>query len=209
MGSRLYLVDENLVTALVPSEIACLESCIAVHLVSILASGDGRRSKELTSPGRMRRTEVWISRDEMVDFLFCWQVEQYVSHREVNPSLFEASATYVRSELRGLRGDALKDVVDERVEDEHGLVRDTSVRVDLLEDLRRREEQQGVSRPVVKRSTQPPPIRTHLVDVGRVGLLAGLALALLVVAAGRGLLDGLLGGGLAGRGLGGGSLASG
>ena len=36
-----------LVTDLVPSEIACLES----------------------SPGRMRRTDVWISRDEMVDFL--------------------------------------------------------------------------------------------------------------------------------------------
>ena len=36
---RVYLVDENLVTALVPSEIACFESCIAVHSVSILASG--------------------------------------------------------------------------------------------------------------------------------------------------------------------------
>jgi hypothetical protein len=35
------------VTDLVPSEMACLES----------------------SPGRMRRTEVWISRDEIVDFL--------------------------------------------------------------------------------------------------------------------------------------------
>jgi hypothetical protein len=34
------------VTDLVPSEMACLES----------------------SPGRMRRTDVWISRDEMVDF---------------------------------------------------------------------------------------------------------------------------------------------
>lgn len=42
------MVDEEyLVTALVPSETACLAS----------------------SPGRMRRTEVWISRDEMVDFL--------------------------------------------------------------------------------------------------------------------------------------------
>jgi hypothetical protein len=36
-----------LVTDLVPSEIACFAS----------------------SPGRMRRTEVWISREEMVDFL--------------------------------------------------------------------------------------------------------------------------------------------
>lgn len=41
-----YLADEEyLVTALVPSEIACLDN----------------------SPGRMSRTAVWISRDEMVD----------------------------------------------------------------------------------------------------------------------------------------------
>ncbi len=46
-GRRVYLEEENLVTDLVPSEMACLES----------------------SPGRMRRTAVWISRDEMVDFL--------------------------------------------------------------------------------------------------------------------------------------------
>ncbi len=46
--STFYFVeDEYLVTALVPSDTACLAS----------------------SPGRMRRTEVWISREEMVDFL--------------------------------------------------------------------------------------------------------------------------------------------
>ena len=44
---HVYLLDEYLVTALVPSEMACFDS----------------------SPGRMRRTEVWISRDEMVLFL--------------------------------------------------------------------------------------------------------------------------------------------
>ena len=44
----IYLPElENLVTDLVPSEMACLDN----------------------SPGRMRRTEVWISRDEIVDFL--------------------------------------------------------------------------------------------------------------------------------------------
>lgn len=42
-----FVLDEYLVTALVPSETACLAS----------------------SPGRMRRTEVWISREEIVDFL--------------------------------------------------------------------------------------------------------------------------------------------
>jgi hypothetical protein len=45
---RAYLVEEEyLVTALVPSDTACLAS----------------------SPGRISRTDVWISRDEMVDFL--------------------------------------------------------------------------------------------------------------------------------------------
>jgi hypothetical protein len=46
--AHIYFVEEEyLVTALVPSDTACLAS----------------------SPGRMRRTEVWISREEMVDFL--------------------------------------------------------------------------------------------------------------------------------------------
>jgi len=46
--TEFYLLElEYLVTAFVPSETACLAS----------------------SPGRMSRTEVWISREEMVDFL--------------------------------------------------------------------------------------------------------------------------------------------
>ena len=40
-------MNHTLVTLLVPSEMACLAS----------------------SPGKIRRTDVWISRDEMVDFL--------------------------------------------------------------------------------------------------------------------------------------------
>lgn len=40
----------------------------------------------------------------------------------------------VCGELGGLGGDALEDVVDERVQDGHGAVGDTSVWVDLLED---------------------------------------------------------------------------
>ena len=73
--------------------------------------------------------------------------------------------------------------VDEGVEDGHGTVGDTGVGVDLLEDL---------------------------VDVGRVGLLAGLGALLLVARDGGGLLASLLllSRGFAGRGLagGGGSL---
>ena len=48
-----------MVTALVPSEMACLES----------------------SPGKINRTEVWISRDEMVDFLL------YEASLEASPAV--------------------------------------------------------------------------------------------------------------------------
>ena len=40
----------------------------------------------------------------------------------------------VGGELGGLGGNALEDVVDERVQDRHGTVGDTGVGVDLLED---------------------------------------------------------------------------
>ena len=92
-----------------PSEIACLAN----------------------SPGRMRRTEVWISREEMVDFFEYWasSVSVLVSHKQTT----EPTSTRTGS----LRRDTLKDVVDKRVEDGHGLVGDTRVGVDLLEDWRR------------------------------------------------------------------------
>lgn len=90
----------------------------------------------------------------------------------------------VSSQLGGLGSDTLEDVVDERVQDGHGTVGDTSVRVNLLEDL---------------------------VDVRAVGLLAGLR-ALLLVTRGGGLLASiLLLGSLGGSGgsLGGGLLVGG
>ena len=46
MSCVYFWLEENLVTDFVPSEMACLAS----------------------SPGRMRRTAVWISREEIVDF---------------------------------------------------------------------------------------------------------------------------------------------
>jgi hypothetical protein len=42
----------------------------------------------------------------------------------------------VTSETTGLSGDALKDIIDERVHDSHGLVGDTSIGVNLLKNLR-------------------------------------------------------------------------
>lgn len=81
----------------------------------------------------------------------------------------------VARQLGRLAGDPLKDIVDERVQDGHGLVGDPRVGVDLLEDL---------------------------VDVGRVGL-GSLLVALLLVALGLGSLGGrrLLGGGFGSGGL--------
>ena len=44
-------------------------------------------------------------------------------------------STVVVAQLWGLVGDSLEDVVDKGVHDAHGLARDSSVRVDLLQDL--------------------------------------------------------------------------
>ncbi len=57
----------------------------------------------------------------------------------------DGGALVVSSELGGFGGDSFEDIVDERVHDGHGLVRDTGFGVDLLQDL---------------------------VDVGRVGFLS-------------------------------------
>ena len=77
----------------------------------------------------------------------------------------DGRAVVVRSELGSLGSDTLKDVGNERVEDGHGLVRDTGVGVDLLEDL---------------------------VDVGRVRLDTLLGTLLATLGLGSGGLSGLL-----------------
>ena len=73
-----------LVTALVPSETACLAN----------------------SPGKRKRTAVWISRLAMVGRLLYWM-----------------------GQTRRLSGDAFKDVVNQRVHDGHFLGREASVGV--------------------------------------------------------------------------------
>ncbi len=100
-----FWLEENFVTDFVPSEMACLAS----------------------SPGRMRRTAVWISREEIVDFL------EYVESSADN-TVRGCDGQQDEILTRSLRRDTLEDVVDEGVEDGHRLVRDTRVRVDLLED---------------------------------------------------------------------------
>jgi hypothetical protein len=86
----------------------------------------------------------------------------------------DGGSLVVSSQLGGFGSKSLKDILNEGVEDSHGLVGDTSVGVDLLQ---------------------------YSVDVGRVGLLADLGSLLLVTRLGS-RLAGLLGslGGF-GRGL--------
>ena len=153
-------------TPLVPSEMACLAS----------------------SPGRMRRTEVWISRDEMVDFLL------YEASLEASPAMrskMSLTNELVTTERQRGCPDCLTETTGQAkdgrssrkscsirhaspdlrscyapnsLQDHHCLVGDTGIRVHLLQ---------------------------HLVDVGRVGL-GTLLLSLLLVTIGgcRGLFGG-------------------
>lgn len=110
------------------------------------------------------------------------------SDRGLNLSRRDGRLLVVGCKLGGLGSNTLEDVIDERVQNRHGTVRDTGVRVHLLE---------------------------HFVDVGRVGLLPRLGSLLLLARRGCRLFAGLLllgwclsGGGLA-RGRGGLLLGSG
>ncbi len=89
---------------------------------------------------------------------------QQQTHGGLDLSRCDGGALVVVSETRRFTGDALEDVVDERVHDPHRLRRDPSVRMNLLH---------------------------HLVDVDSVALLPGLS-ALLSSFSG-GLSDGLFG----------------
>ena len=83
------------------------------------------------------------------------------THRRLDLTRRDRALLVVAGKLRGLRGNALENVLHERVQNSHGLVRDTRVRVHLLE---------------------------HTVNVGRVRLLADLAAGLpLLSRLGRGL----------------------
>lgn len=55
--------EEYLVTALVPSETACYA------LSASQIDGQWYTTTLDSSPGKMSRTAVWISREEIVDFL--------------------------------------------------------------------------------------------------------------------------------------------
>ena len=74
----------------------------------------------------MRRTEVWISREEMVDFLL--YAASLLASVATRSKMSDDEIRWILDEMRP------KLTVDERVQDGHGAVGDTSVGVDLLED---------------------------------------------------------------------------
>ena len=94
-----------LVTALVPSETACLAN----------------------SPGNRSLTAVCISREVMVDLQQCI-INTGQTHYRCVPFI-------VMGELAGFSGNSLEEVVDEGVHDAHGLGRHTSVGMNLLQNL--------------------------------------------------------------------------
>lgn len=95
---------------------------------------------------------------------------QFTRENEANSGLDlaggDGGTLVVGGQLGGFGGDALKDVVDEGVQDGHGLVGDTSVGVDLLQ---------------------------HTVNVGGVGFLASNTLLLVARGSLDLLLSGLRG----------------
>ena len=112
-------------TALVPSETACLES----------------------SPGSIKRTAVWISREESVAFLLSLNQSERKKRVSVSYALFKTKEavrlravesnreTLTSSKLAGFGGNALKDIVNEGVHNGHALLGDTGIGVDLFQDL--------------------------------------------------------------------------
>jgi hypothetical protein len=92
----------------------------------------------------MRRTDVWISWEEIVDFLeYAASLEASVAMRSkisltklfwMVIALLEIPVSGWTC-LRGFCGNAFEDIIDEAVQDGYSLVGDTSIRVDLLEDL--------------------------------------------------------------------------
>jgi len=120
-----------------------------------------RRKDTLLGGGRVLGDGLCTFRNGVLGE-FTWQDQSYGC---LDLSRRDGRLLVVCGKLGGLSGDALEDVVDEGVEDGHGTVGDTSVRVDLLE---------------------------HLVDVGRIGLLPGLGALLLLARWGGSLLASLL-----------------
>jgi hypothetical protein len=96
----------------------CCTSCVDVYKVNGL-----RRAELGDSLGSLR---------DGVLGKFSWK---HKSHGSLNLTRRESGLLVVSGKLSGFGGDTLKDIVDEGVHDGHTLLRDTGVRVDLLQDL--------------------------------------------------------------------------
>ena len=92
--------------------------------------------------------EVWISREEMVDFLL------YEASLEASPATRSKMSGQRVSHAWVRRAEPWQPTVDKRVEDGHGTVRNTRVRVDLLEHCARASASEG-DRGKAQRLTHP------------------------------------------------------
>lgn len=76
----------------------------------------------------MSLTEVWISREEMVDFLL------YAASLEASVATRSKMSEHKVRRWKRRQWIQIGLTIDERVQDGHGTVGDTGVRVNLLED---------------------------------------------------------------------------
>ena len=67
--------------------------------------------------------------------MLCQFTWQHQSHSSLNLTRAESGLLVVSGKFSCLTSNPFKDVIDERVHDGHTLLADTSIRVDLLEDL--------------------------------------------------------------------------
>ena len=149
-----YLVlEEYLVTALVPSETACFAS----------------------SPGRISRTDVWISRDEMVDFLlYAASLDASVATRSKMSFTKELRMDMARLEIPVSGWTCLRTGKDASVKAQKDQVTQTGFEIEM------------------RLQSRMSWMRLTLVDVRGVGLLSGLGALLLVARWSGSLLAGLL-----------------
>jgi len=83
----------------------------------------------------LRRGELGHGLGPLGYSVLCKLTGKHEAHSSLDLSGRKCCLLAVSRELTSLAGDALKDIVDERVHDAHPLLADAGVRVDLLEDF--------------------------------------------------------------------------
>ena len=117
-----------------------------------------------SSPGKINLTDVCISREESVDFLL------YVASSRHQQQLRHSSIEWLHLLTACLAGDPLEQVIHERVQNQHSLVRDARFGMDLLQHYKGADPLEFRHATRVRRQRRPT-----FVYVAAVRLLPGLS----------------------------------